>query len=253
MSEQQSHKLQLVWRPPVFCSSSLSFARAGAIASIRRGCSSASVSKLYSPAVPHALAANPTEALRLVNQNERVMVMSSDGEACVPTLPPPFSASRPSLPPASIDRAKKMGLASLGTFNKDSAEPWPRYVVPPSRRPRRPNRDAPLRVPRSPHAFYPRQSACQRCRICNTSRVVFHAFLFCLCVVLSSLLLRDRCGGANGSIRFEPEINHGANAGLVNALQLLQPIKDKHPEVGWADLIQLASAAAIEQAGKGWS
>ena len=22
------------------------------------------------------------------------------------------------------------------------------------------------------------------------------------------------CGGANGSIRFEPEINHGANAGL---------------------------------------
>lgn len=60
----------------------------------------------------------------------------------------------------------------------------------------------------------------------------------------------DRCGGANGSIRFEPEINHGANAGLVNALQLLQPIKDKHPEVGWADLIQLASAAAIEQAGK---
>ncbi|CAB1113288.1 APX [Ectocarpus sp. CCAP 1310/34] len=58
-----------------------------------------------------------------------------------------------------------------------------------------------------------------------------------------------RCGGANGSIRFEPEINHGANAGLVNALQLLQPIKDKHPEVGWADLIQLASAAAIEQAG----
>lgn len=65
------------------------------------------------------------------------------------------------------------------------------------------------------------------------------------------VLRRDRCGGANGSIRFEPEINHGANAGLVNALQLLQPIKDKHPEVGWADLIQLASAAAIEQAGEG--
>lgn len=60
----------------------------------------------------------------------------------------------------------------------------------------------------------------------------------------------ERCGGANGSIRFEPEINHGANAGLVNALQLLQPIKDQYPEVGWADLIQLASAAAIEQAGE---
>ncbi|CAM9953940.1 unnamed protein product, partial [Sphacelaria rigidula] len=58
-----------------------------------------------------------------------------------------------------------------------------------------------------------------------------------------------RCGGANGSIRFEPEINHGANSGLVNALHLLQPIKDKHPEVGWADLIQLASATAIQAAG----
>ncbi|CAN0212291.1 unnamed protein product, partial [Ascophyllum nodosum] len=56
-------------------------------------------------------------------------------------------------------------------------------------------------------------------------------------------------GGATASIRFEPEINHAANAGLVNALHLLQPIKDKHPEVGWADLIQLASAAAIEEAG----
>ncbi|CAN0264344.1 unnamed protein product [Pylaiella littoralis] len=58
-----------------------------------------------------------------------------------------------------------------------------------------------------------------------------------------------RCGGANGSIRFEPEINHDANAGLVIGLKLLQPIKDKHPDVGWADLIQLASATAIEQAG----
>ncbi|CAN0137971.1 unnamed protein product, partial [Laminaria digitata] len=57
------------------------------------------------------------------------------------------------------------------------------------------------------------------------------------------------CGGANGSIRFAPEINHGANAGLSIAVKLLQPIKDKHPEVGWADLIQLASATAIEQCG----
>lgn len=62
--------------------------------------------------------------------------------------------------------------------------------------------------------------------------------------------MQIRCGGANGSIRFEPEINHGANAGLVHALQLLQPIKDKYAEVGWADLIQMASAAAIEAAGE---
>eukprot|EP00904_Undaria_pinnatifida_P010878 jgi/Undpi1/6920/HiC_scaffold_21.g09395.m2 len=58
-----------------------------------------------------------------------------------------------------------------------------------------------------------------------------------------------RCGGANASIRFDPEINHGANAGLSIAVGLLQPIKDRHPEVGWADLIQLASATAIEQCG----
>ncbi|CAN0346385.1 unnamed protein product, partial [Ectocarpus sp. 6 AP-2014] len=58
-----------------------------------------------------------------------------------------------------------------------------------------------------------------------------------------------RCGGANGSIRFEPEINHEANLGLVFGLKLLQPLKDKYPEVGWADLIQLASATAVEEAG----
>ena len=56
-----------------------------------------------------------------------------------------------------------------------------------------------------------------------------------------------RCGGANGSFQFAPGINHGANAGQSIALELLQPIKDKRPEVGWADLIQLASSAAIEQ------
>ncbi|CAN0061877.1 unnamed protein product [Ectocarpus fasciculatus] len=58
-----------------------------------------------------------------------------------------------------------------------------------------------------------------------------------------------RCGGANGSIRFEPEINHEANLGLVFGLKLLKPLKEKHPEVGWADLIQLASATAVEEAG----
>ncbi|GAB4844154.1 Probable L-ascorbate peroxidase 7, chloroplastic [Ancistrocladus abbreviatus] len=56
-------------------------------------------------------------------------------------------------------------------------------------------------------------------------------------------------GGANGSLRFEVELKHGANAGLVNALNLLQPIKDKYPGVTYADLFQLASATAIEEAG----
>ncbi|MCD7468476.1 hypothetical protein HAX54_006715 [Datura stramonium] len=56
-------------------------------------------------------------------------------------------------------------------------------------------------------------------------------------------------GGANGSLRFEVELKHGANAGLVNALKLLQPIKDKYAGVTYADLFQLASATAIEEAG----
>ncbi|KAJ3671648.1 hypothetical protein LUZ60_007727 [Juncus effusus] len=56
-------------------------------------------------------------------------------------------------------------------------------------------------------------------------------------------------GGANGSLRFEIELKHGANAGLVNALNLIQPIKDKYPGITYADLFQLASATAIEEAG----
>ncbi|XP_062101464.1 probable L-ascorbate peroxidase 6, chloroplastic/mitochondrial isoform X2 [Humulus lupulus] len=56
-------------------------------------------------------------------------------------------------------------------------------------------------------------------------------------------------GGANGSLRFEIELKHGANAGLVNALKLLQPIKEKYSGVTYADLFQLASATAVEDAG----
>ncbi|KAJ3675227.1 hypothetical protein LUZ60_004269 [Juncus effusus] len=56
-------------------------------------------------------------------------------------------------------------------------------------------------------------------------------------------------GGANGSLRFEAELKHAANAGLINALKLIQPIKDKYPAVTYADLFQLASATAIEEAG----
>ena len=58
-----------------------------------------------------------------------------------------------------------------------------------------------------------------------------------------------KTGGANGSIRFEPEINHGANAGLTKALQLLEPIKAAFPTVGWADLMQMGSACAVEATG----
>jgi L-ascorbate peroxidase len=50
------------------------------------------------------------------------------------------------------------------------------------------------------------------------------------------------------SIRFEPEILHGANKGLVNAHNLLVPIKEKYPVISYADLYQMASARAIETA-----
>lgn len=58
-------------------------------------------------------------------------------------------------------------------------------------------------------------------------------------------------GGAIGSIRVDPWLNADhPNAGLKKAVTLyLQPIKDKVPLVSWADLLQLASATAIEVSG----
>lgn len=56
-------------------------------------------------------------------------------------------------------------------------------------------------------------------------------------------------GGAVGSIRFQPEINHGANKGLAGAIKLLEPVKDAVPNLSYADIFQMASARAIELAG----
>eukprot|EP00543_Licmophora_paradoxa_P004597 CAMPEP_0202450932 /NCGR_PEP_ID=MMETSP1360-20130828/9464_1 /ASSEMBLY_ACC=CAM_ASM_000848 /TAXON_ID=515479 /ORGANISM="Licmophora paradoxa, Strain CCMP2313" /LENGTH=299 /DNA_ID=CAMNT_0049069369 /DNA_START=19 /DNA_END=918 /DNA_ORIENTATION=+ len=58
-----------------------------------------------------------------------------------------------------------------------------------------------------------------------------------------------KAGGAIASIRFPPEINHGANAGLAGGLALLEPVKEKYPAVSYADIFQMASATAIEKAG----
>jgi L-ascorbate peroxidase len=52
-------------------------------------------------------------------------------------------------------------------------------------------------------------------------------------------------GGAIGSIRFEPEILHGANKGLSGAVALLEPVKQACPGVSYADIYQMASARAI--------
>lgn len=58
-----------------------------------------------------------------------------------------------------------------------------------------------------------------------------------------------RRGGANGSLRFVLELGHTANAGLTNGVKLLEPIKEKFPDITYADLFQLASVTAIEDAG----
>lgn len=69
------------------------------------------------------------------------------------------------------------------------------------------------------------------------------------------LLLQDATGdwpaqgGAIGSIRFQPELGYGCNTGLDTGVSLLQPIKDANPDLSWADLIQLAGAVSIEEAG----
>ena len=54
-------------------------------------------------------------------------------------------------------------------------------------------------------------------------------------------------GGSEGAtMRFKPESDHGGNAGLGIARKLLEPIKEKHPEVSYADLYILAGIVAIE-------
>jgi len=57
------------------------------------------------------------------------------------------------------------------------------------------------------------------------------------------------CGGANGAIRFDPEMTMGANNGLPKAKKYLEVIQTKYPSVSWADLIQMASATGVEMAG----
>lgn len=61
--------------------------------------------------------------------------------------------------------------------------------------------------------------------------------------------VNTKTGGPNGSIRFEEEYTHAANAGLKIAIDLLEPIKAKHPRITYADLYQLAGAVAVEVTG----
>ncbi len=57
------------------------------------------------------------------------------------------------------------------------------------------------------------------------------------------------CGGVNGSIHLDFELNLHANAGLSKAISLLGPIKKKFKCVSWADLVQMAGVVAVRVAG----
>lgn len=62
---------------------------------------------------------------------------------------------------------------------------------------------------------------------------------------------KDNSGGSGtgATMRFQPESNWGANAGLKVARDLLEPLKQKYPGVSYADLWSLAGAVAIEAMG----
>ncbi|KAJ3012506.1 UNVERIFIED_CONTAM: hypothetical protein HDU68_001162 [Siphonaria sp. JEL0065] len=60
----------------------------------------------------------------------------------------------------------------------------------------------------------------------------------------------DGTGGSNGAtMRFAPESTDGANAGLDVARAFLEPIKEKHPAISYADLWTLAGIVSIEALG----
>lgn len=57
-------------------------------------------------------------------------------------------------------------------------------------------------------------------------------------------------GGSNGAtMRFTPEAADGANAGLDQARDLLEPLKAKYPDASYADLWTFAGKVAIESMG----
>ncbi|KAJ9619596.1 heme peroxidase [Taxawa tesnikishii (nom. ined.)] len=55
-------------------------------------------------------------------------------------------------------------------------------------------------------------------------------------------------GGSNGAtMRFPPEGDHGANAGLKAARDFLEPVKEKFPWISYSDLWTLSAVCAIQE------
>ncbi|KAF8971247.1 heme peroxidase [Flammula alnicola] len=58
----------------------------------------------------------------------------------------------------------------------------------------------------------------------------------------------SKTGGSNyATMRFEPESQHGANAGLNVARDLLEPVKQQFPWISYGDLWTLAGVAAVQE------
>ena len=57
-------------------------------------------------------------------------------------------------------------------------------------------------------------------------------------------------GGSDGAtMRFEPEVTDGANAGLALMQDILKPVKEKFPDLSYADLWTMAGTQAIALTG----
>lgn len=61
--------------------------------------------------------------------------------------------------------------------------------------------------------------------------------------------VNTKTGGPNGSIRNGEELKHSANNGLKIAVDLCEPVKQRHPKITYADLYQLAGVVAVEITG----
>lgn len=60
----------------------------------------------------------------------------------------------------------------------------------------------------------------------------------------------SKTGGSNGgTMRFSPESEFGANAGLGNARALIEHVKRRHPAASYADLYILAGYVAVQEMG----
>lgn len=61
--------------------------------------------------------------------------------------------------------------------------------------------------------------------------------------------VKTKTGGPFGTIRNPEELSHEANAGLIIAVRLLEPIKEEFPILSYADFYQLAGVVAVEVTG----